>query len=222
VRSLPAYAALLALALSACAVPAPTPVEPTETITATLTAPAPPPSAAAVPETIAVVGDSLTQARSGESRTLDYGPESWTHDALAGFSYACGWAFGSATTATILNALDPCAADRLVVYAGTNDLLTDVPWARTAANLDAIVATVRASAVYVVAVPPLTDRGRPAVSFNARLEQHAELRGWTYVDPYAQVRAGIRYRPGMSRDGIHPTRRGARLIGEAIRATLDG
>jgi hypothetical protein len=47
--------------------------------------------------------------------------------------------------------------------------------------------------------------------------------GWQLIDPMRAIRdANGNYLPGMTSDGVHPTRRAAGLIALALRAALTG
>jgi lysophospholipase L1-like esterase len=59
-------------------------------------------------------------------------------------------------------------------------------------------------------------------TFNAGLPALARSEGWRLVDPMTDIRDGDgHYAPGMTDDGVHPTVRAAKLIGDALRQTLE-
>ncbi len=174
--------------------------------------------------TFAAVGDSITDANSPDFAAGDLGSESWArYVADAGFAFAGGWAEWGATTERMAASVLPVDADALVVLAGTNDVALEVPFDTSAANLDAIVGTVGTSEVLVVSIPPLELAPRDAETYNDALAALAEDRGWRFVDASAGLRTPDgAFRDGMSFDGVHPSMRGAEVLGGAIAEALRG
>ncbi len=170
---------------------------------------------------LAVVGDSITDADSRDLSGGRPGPGSWVFYAAGGeVAFVGGWAEWGATTAQMAAAARPVPADVLVILAGTNDAGSGVPFAQTAAHLVAVADAVGAQRVVLSAVPPIDAAPEVATELNARLSGLARDHGWEWVDAAAGLRDGDRFAPGMSTDGLHPTRAGARVIGGAVRDAL--
>jgi lysophospholipase L1-like esterase len=169
---------------------------------------------------LAAVGDSITQA-DGDVPAGVLGPGSWLSTTVADeVTFAGGWARGGATTADMLAAAAPVAADVLVVMAGTNDPTAGIPGEQTAADLRTLVARMGVPRVVLSAVPPRDAVPAMAVETNRVLAELAAAEGWTFADPMALVRAGDVFAPGMSDDGLHPNPRAAALIGDSLRVTV--
>ncbi|GGI44008.1 Lysophospholipase L1 [Agromyces flavus] len=168
--------------------------------------------------TFAAVGDSITDADSGDFAAGDLGPASWAryvHD--AGYGFAGGWAEWGATTARMAESATSVDADALVLLAGTNDVAFGVPFAETSANLGRIVEQVGIDEVVIASVPPMDAFPEGADELNERLEELADDRGWRFVDASAGLRTDDgTFREGMSFDGLHPSEQGARVLADAI------
>jgi lysophospholipase L1-like esterase len=114
----------------------------------------------------------------------------------------------------------PVTGDVLVVLAGTNDVLGNIPFEESAANLRTVVETVRTPRVIVSSIPPLDHDPGGAVAYNQQLQRLAAESGWEWVDAAAGLRDGDEYIATLTEDGIHPSAEGAQLIGEAIAAQV--
>jgi lysophospholipase L1-like esterase len=190
----------------------------------------PQPSPAAVH--LLAVGDSITEADSGDFDDADIGPSSWAAFADAdGVQMLGGWAHAGATTTDMLAGLAdrlPAAGptarpDVLVIMAGNNDVDASVPFRVVAENLIGIAAIVNAPRVVLSTIAPEDEGAEAVTDFNARLPDLARREGWQLVDPMVDVGDGRgHYLPGMSDDGVHPTALGARLIGAALHAAVAG
>jgi lysophospholipase L1-like esterase len=167
------------------------------------------------------VGDSLTAA-GGNLGGTDFSENTWLFDVVeAGIPWAGGWARPGATTADMLAHVEPVPeADAVVILAGTNDVALGIPFPEIADNLCAIAARVGASRVIVSSIPPLARIPDAPRAFNARLEALASEQGWEFVDAAAGLREGAGWAEGMTVDGVHPTPRGQRVLGAAIRDAL--
>lgn len=177
---------------------------------------------AARPITFAVIGDSITQADSPDIVNRAVGAGSWiTYASVDGVEFAGGWAERGAETNAMAAYARPVVADVLVVLAGTNDAANGIPFEESARNISAIVQAASAKRVVVSAIPPLDEAPWIAESFNAQLLAFVQQNGWTWVDGVAGVRTvdGV-FAEGMTIDGVHPTERAARIIGESIRAVV--
>ncbi|MDQ4501751.1 SGNH/GDSL hydrolase family protein [Sinomonas sp. ASV322] len=169
----------------------------------------------------AAIGDSITYANSPDFLGGRTSSLSWiTYAVGPELRFVGGWARGGATTAVMAANATPEDADVLAIIAGTNDLAQQVPFSATAANLEKIVATVGTKRVVVSAIPPRNDNPQGTAAFNQTLERFVVQRGWTFVDAVAGVRDGERYAAGMTDDGVHPSERGARIIGRALGLAL--
>jgi lysophospholipase L1-like esterase len=150
------------------------------------------------------------------------GAGSWiTYASVDGVEFAGGWAEAGAQTNAMAAHAKPVVSDVLVVLAGTNDAAKGVPFEESARNIKAIVQAASAKRVVVSAIPPIDDAPWVAESFNARLLAFVQQNGWTWVDAVSGVRTadGV-FAEGMTIDGVHPTERAARIIGESIRAVI--
>lgn len=181
------------------------------------------PSETEAPLTFAAYGDSITEANSPNYVGGQIGDGSWVYHAVAaGPQFVGGWADGGAPTTSMVKNAAPVSADALVILAGTNDLGRR-PIEESQANIEAIAATVGAPRVVVSAVPPLNKAPHLATEYNAAMQAFVVSKGWQWVDPMTEVRAGDVWAEGMTSDGTHPTPAAARLIGETIsRALLAG
>ena len=175
------------------------------------------------PITFAVAGDSLTawDNQSFPEPTGELDPITWTHWVIAdGLELAGGYARGFATAGDVADAMVAVDADVLVVMVGTNDTgVTDTD--AVLASIDDIVDTAGARAVVISAIPPDDGYADDALAFNAALSTFAGERGWTFVDPWDDMRVDGRWDVGLSEDGIHPTADAAKdaatALGRAIR-----
>lgn len=166
---------------------------------------------------MAAVGDSITEADSPDYAAGELGEASWVAHAVGeDVSFAGGWAKWGATTAEMAAAVEPVEADVLVMLAGTNDLGLGEDFDVTAANLEEIVEIVGAERTILSAVPPIDSAPSSAIALNEQLQDLATEQGWQWVDAPAGVREGDRFGEGMASDGLHPTSRGAAIIGEAV------
>jgi lysophospholipase L1-like esterase len=185
-------------------------------------APAPSATIAAKAITFSVIGDSITKADSPDIVNKAVGAGSWiTYASVDGVEFAGGWAEAGAQTNAMAAHATPVVSDVLVVLAGTNDAAKGVPFEESARNIKAIVQAASAKRVVVSAIPPIDDAPWVAESFNARLLAFVQQNGWTWVDAVSGVRTadGV-FAEGMTIDGVHPTERAARIIGESIRAVI--
>ncbi|WP_336857117.1 SGNH/GDSL hydrolase family protein [Sinomonas albida] len=169
----------------------------------------------------AAVGDSITQGDSPDFSIGWTGSLSWvTYAKSPTLVFAGGWALGGAKSANMAANVGPVKADVLVILAGTNDLAVGVPFQQTVANLEHIAETVGAPRVIVSAVPPRNSAPDTTVAFNAALRAAVVGHGWTWTDAPAGLRAGTRYVPGLTRDGVHPNAAGADVLGKALAAAM--
>ena len=170
---------------------------------------------------MAAVGDSITAADSFDIAGGNPGPESWVTYALGpNIEFIGGWAVWGATTGEMLEGITgPFDADVLVIHAGTNDA-GRVPFVETAAHIEAIVERAGIDTVVLSGVPPHHKRSADVIALNEHLQPFAEQHGWFWVDASAGLRDGDRFARGMTYDGTHPTKDGARIIGEAIGAAV--
>lgn len=170
---------------------------------------------------IAVVGDSITQASAATFAPGQLSEDSWVSHAVGDpIELTGGWARWGATTAEMAAHASPVDADVLVIMAGTNDLAVGSAPEQVAADLQRIVDQVGADQVLLCAVPPIDAQPEVVPPFNEFLSDTAEANGWAWTDPAAQIRADGAFAPGMSTDGVHPTEAGATQIGTAVREVL--
>jgi lysophospholipase L1-like esterase len=179
---------------------------------------------------VSAVGDSITEADSDDFDQGDIGPGSWAaYAGGSGVKVTGGWAHAGATTADMLAGVtDDVAAgaieeppEVLVLMGGSNDIDDGVPIQTILDNLSAIATTLGADRVTLSAVPPEAAVQSTVDALNARLPALAAQEGWQFTDPMVDVRAADgSWLPGMSSDGVHPTQRGARLIGKRLGAAV--
>jgi lysophospholipase L1-like esterase len=210
---------LLAVAVTGCAMGEPfLPPVPLAVVAS------PSPSAAPSPVRIGVVGDSLSSG--GVDEALPSDPGAWTDYLRAPYEVAGGWAQPGATSSVMADGLRPFSADVVVILAGTNDVMLGVPADQTLQNILRIRGTADAPAVVLSAVPPSASFGDRAAALNTSLAALAKEQGWTFVDPWKDVRRGNGWVPGVSPDGIHPNLTGyakaAGSIEQAVHDALDG
>jgi len=173
------------------------------------------------PVTFVAIGDSLTNANSRNFSGRDVGDLSWVHY-VTGVEFVGGWARGGAQTSDMVVNSRPASADVLVVLAGTNDLAHGCSFEVISRNLVAITREVGVARVIVAALPPRDSTPATITEFNRELEALADGRGWTFVDAMADLRSGDRYADGMSRDGLHPDRAGAEILGYELSRAIAG
>jgi lysophospholipase L1-like esterase len=176
---------------------------------------------------VVVVGDSITEADSPNFDAGDIGPDSWAAEADAsGAAVVGGWAHAGATTGDMLAGLDqrrPPPTDVLVIMAGNNDVDRQAPTAVILENLKQIAARVPARRVVLSTLAPENALASAVQQVNSRLPTLARNAGWQLVDPMRAIRdADGNYLPGMTSDGVHPTRRAAQLIALALLPSLTG
>ncbi|WP_415853782.1 SGNH/GDSL hydrolase family protein [Sinomonas sp. G460-2] len=196
---------------------------PTPSSVPTPSSASPTPTPTAATYRFAAVGDAITLADSTDFADGQTGSTSWvTYAASPNLVFSGGWAGAGATTAKIAANVKQLDVDVLVIVAGTNDVTQGVAFAQTTTNLDRIVTTVGARRVVVSAIPPRDADPRPTADFNASLRKLAIQRHWAFIDSAAGVRAGDVYAPGMTLDGVRPTKDAAQIIGKAIAGAIPG
>lgn len=183
-----------------------------------------------------VIGDSITQADSRSVRGVP-GEGSWLRHVVT--DDRTPWRL-VANVAVRGERLDEMAARferdvlarrpaAVVIAGGTNDALQGVPVADSLAHLRAMVEAAQAAGaqVWVLAPLPVTGRttpaGEPVDTGPLRSAQHVLVAalGATWVDASGAVSApGGGWRTGAADDGVHPTERGARWLGEAVLAQV--
>lgn len=176
------------------------------------------------------VGDSITQAGSESAVRMPSG-RSWVRYVVT--DDRTPWRF-VANVAVRGRRLDEMAArferevlarepQGVVLLGGTNDTLQGVPVAASLVPLEAMVVAAQeaGAAVWVVAPPPLAPGRGDIVALRVAEQALVEELGATWVDVVDSV-AGPdgSWSPGMSRDGVHPTRAGARAWGVAVLAAV--
>lgn len=176
---------------------------------------------------VAAIGDSIT-AGTGEPDWGFHGEDSWFAQSVCnlGVPYGYNAAVPNHTTEQVAEDLagllgrDP---DVVVVLAGTNDVLQDRPAAEAASKLGMIVARVRAAGARPVigTVPPFDRNPQGAAALNRELRRLARARDVPVIDFYSVlVGEGGRYRPGLSRDGLHPSEAGAEAMAKVAAPVL--
>lgn len=180
------------------------------------------PDAAPARTSVAVVGDSITRGASADFTAATIDPLTWEAQVLGEDRvFAGGWAVAGATTADMRAAVPVVDADVLIVLAGTNDVLTRVPFATSAGNIEAVVRIVGGDRVIVSAIPPIDLDPPAAVAYNEQLASFVRRRGWEWVPTPPTLSSAGTFRPGLATDGVHPTPEGAEILGEAIRRAVE-
>ncbi|MHC6592444.1 SGNH/GDSL hydrolase family protein [Arthrobacter sp. C152] len=171
----------------------------------------------------AAFGDSITEGNSPDFVGGKFGDRSWvSYVASNSLPFAGGWADGGAQTRAMLDHTQPVKADVVVILAGTNDVLNNVPFETTTQNVSGIVRTSGATRVVVSSIPPQDARPEAAVAFNEKMKAFVTGQGWTWVDAAAGLRDGQTYKPSLTVDGIHPTPEGSAIIGAALKPAIQG
>ncbi len=149
------------------------------------------------PLTLAVVGDSISEADSRDFSAGLLGRASWVSHAVGdGIRFAGGWAVSGALTSQMARGARSVEADVLVMLAGTNDVYRGLPFDACAANLRSIAATVGAPRVVVSTIPPIDFEPMLVTTYNQQLEDLAAASGWEFVDAMAGIRQGDRFADG--------------------------
>jgi lysophospholipase L1-like esterase len=157
------------------------------------------------PITLAVAGDSLSEA-----------PASWLHQLDdPGIQYVGGYQHSGYTAGEVLTNYTRVPCDVLVVMLGTNDVKAGIPTATTVANIEAITRRGGALHVLLTSLPPSDYPDWSANHFNLQSGNYVDSQavsalavkhGWTYVDPFSEWRTYTNgYADGATLDGIHPT-----------------
>ena len=178
---------------------------------------------------VLAVGDSITEADSPDFDAGDLGSGSWAwYTSQAPVRVLGGWAHAGATTADMLIGVSELRADStlrsadvLVLMGGSNDVDAGVPFAEAADHLRAIARDVGIPRVVLSTIPPEDAVAGDVQAFNAQLPALARSEGWQLVDPMSGIRDDRgHYARGMTDDGVHPSVRAARLIGQALHRSL--
>lgn len=185
----------------------------------------PPPTAMSTPivaeKRIYVVGDSLTSGAGEIMEIGHYLDVCWVGYLSPNVEVVGSWAVTGATTADMLQGVEPSDADLVVIMAGENDKDTGVEFPEIARNLDAIVDKVGAPEVLIVGATPTEYDPDTAKILNAELQQYAVANGFHYVDGGLDVRdLNGDWLPGMTLDGTHPSSTGARLIARTLEPAI--
>jgi lysophospholipase L1-like esterase len=172
--------------------------------------------------TFAVAGDSLTawDNQSFPEWDGELDDITWTKWAISPtVELAGGYARGFATTADIAAGMVPVHADVLVIMASTNDL-DETEVATMLDSIDDIVSASEIEEVLLSAIPPFEQYAPLVDIHNEALHALATERGWTWIDPWAELRDGDDWVDGFTGDGVHPTAEGAKIAGAAIAVAI--
>ena len=165
--------------------------------------------------TFAVAGDSLT---AWDNQTFphpdgDFSTVTWTHWAISpDVELAGGYAREDAMAAEIAEKIIPVEADVLVVMAGTNDVgLT--PVGEVLGQIELLVGRSEVTKVLISSLPPVDG----SAEYNAQLEDLANDMGWSFVDPWAELRREDgEWLDGSTNGGVHPTPDSAKIVAAAL------
>lgn len=188
---------------------------------------------------IAYLGDSITaNGRSGSSTartSLPRGFSTWADilsNKRAFFKYESNFGVGGDTTAQAMirvpNVISS-GAKACVILAGTNDISTGVPASTIITNLQSMYDDLNAVGIWTVGIPILP-RGSTYALSGAQLAVVAEVNNWIRAQttrsrfrlcdpvPAFEDTAAGGFVPlsGMTYDGIHPSAKGAYVIGKAL------
>jgi hypothetical protein len=174
---------------------------------------------------------AVTFAYAGDS--ISARPDSWLHAILPDTRLHAvgGYAHSGYRSDQVLHEIGPVPdAQVLVVELGTNDVNQAVPTATTVANIDALVDEVGAEHVLVMAEPPAdhttsrwgADRRTGQLVLSRALRADAEAHGWSYVDPFTQLRQPDgAWDPGTTPDGIHGTAAANVVVARAMAGAIE-
>lgn len=175
--------------------------------------------------TVEVYGDSVTQGWSRNFAAGDFADRAWLHYAGGpdGVRFVAGSALPGRKAYDSPKGVVPQQTAEVVVWAfGTNDIATDSTWEQFRDGADEFYQATELddpAKFVVVAVGPTSRRpGATVAEWNARTERLAEERGWTFVDPFGDMRAesGRWADESLTYDGLHPTAEAAERMSEAL------
>lgn len=173
------------------------------------------PVPASTPGSTIALGDSLTLGHSFPA--LRVAARDSYFDVLGcmgAVAYVANRAYNGADSGWIADhaAADLLPVERVMVLAGTNDVLFR-PDIDTVANLERIREAVEVVGARLIVglLPPLDEHPAEVMGLNQRIAAWAD--GVTLVDFWTPLTDSAgRFRPGLTRDGIHPTPEAARLM----------
>ena len=178
------------------------------------------------------IGDSISQGDTGGFTDLP-GKASWLRyvvvDDRTPWRYVANTAVSGQTLGQMEARFEHDVLERdpraVVIMGGTNDVRLGVPVEDSLGSLRSMVTAARAAGaeVWVISPPPLErdDWGDVGPLIAAERALAAEL-----DVPFVETVAAVgedgedRWRPGLSEDGAHPTRDGARAIAAAVLAAV--
>lgn len=175
--------------------------------------------------TVEVYGDSITQGWSNNFAAGDFADRAWLNyvGGAEGVRFIGGSAVPGMKAYESIQGIVPQQTADVVVWAfGTNDIGTDSTWERFRDGADEFYQATLLddpAQFVVVAVGPMDRRpGELVAAWNARTEALAEERGWTFVDPFGDMRAssGEWADESLTYDGLHPTAEAAERMSEAM------
>ncbi len=180
------------------------------------------------PGGLAAIGDSITAGSGGWSSAGFLPVTSWFSHAIAiaDLPFNVNAALPNQATEWIASRLAGDALARcpgvVAIMAGTNDVLNGLPIERPLRLIARMVAECRAAGAepVLLTLPPYEVAGRAVPDFNRALRELADDRRVTIIDAHTAVAGDGRYGDGMSDDGLHPNRHGARAIGEVAAPVL--
>lgn len=175
---------------------------------------------------VVVFGDSISQGDSPAFSRGDTGKTSWVHhlDNRA-VRFVGGYAKGGLTSKELVSTSKEGIRSDVVVYElGTNDVLHDSWTAEDQMkNLDKHSSQIdtpdNSARILVMGIGPVPSETTERIkTWNDGLRAGAEERGWTYVDPWTQVRTrDYAWQDTKdTADGKHPAAAGAKKLGEAM------
>lgn len=185
------------------------------------------PDGADEPGSTVALGDSLTEGTTFPALNLaspvSYFDVLGCRDAVP---YVANEGAGGETSTQIAARVDDALdhnPDRVVVLAGTNDLLF-APDTDTIANLEKIRAAIDEAGVKPVfgLLPPLDSRPDEVTALNDEIAAWASEQGVTLIDFWTPVAADDgTWRDGLNQDEAHPTPDGAQLLADAAAQVLN-
>lgn len=179
-----------------------------------------------LPIRMAVVGDSISAGNTGHMEFVaDEGSWAGWATAQGDIMYAGGYAEAGRTSTELAGFVRPVSADVLVMMAGTNNFHTGIGWEQHRADMIQIAQTISAPKVVIFKLPPIdyiAEAGNYIVEDrNVKLEALAAEMGWGFIDPWAQFRNGVFWKPGCSDDGVHPKKYQQIVAGNIVRNYLN-
>ncbi len=180
------------------------------------------------PGGVGAIGDSITSGSGSAARWGLLARDSWVaHLVKAGVPYTHNAAVPNQVTSDVAAQIPVVLCYRpraVVILTGTNDVFEGLSLAGFAEAIEGMADEVIAGGAtpILATLPPLDAPALPA--FNLTLTAIARSAGLPLIDFHAALAVDGRYGPGLDRDGLHPSVKGAQVMARAaepvVRAVL--